>query len=165
MAKRSIPWPTYSLLDAKICCEQQRSISIDSDLSQPDTSTFRKPFTLFTQSLFGALNVSLLASKMCWQRYKTVARWPDCAGGVGPCSTHDPDRDYVQWCPQAEESDTQCEPLTQTSQASSTRRKTNCPNHRNQAKPPPRDNGKGAGGTGGSGSMTATSPGVTSRVG
>ena len=93
-----------------------------------------------------------LAFEMCWQRYKTPARWPNCTGGVGPCSTHDPDHDYVQPCPDAVARGSPCENLTPTSQASSTKRNTNCPNHKNQPKPPPGNGNQGAGGAGSSGS-------------
>jgi hypothetical protein len=93
-----------------------------------------------------------LAFEMCWKRYKTPACWPNCTGGVGPCSTHDPDHDYVQPCPDAVARGNPCENLTPTSQASSTKRNTNCPNHKNQPKPPPGNSNQGAGGAGGSGS-------------
>ncbi|OCK95162.1 uncharacterized protein K441DRAFT_705318 [Cenococcum geophilum 1.58] len=91
---------------------------------------------------------------MCWQRNKTPARWPDCAGGVGPCSTHDPDHNFVQWCPDADARGSPCENPTPTSQASSTKRKMNCPNHRNQAKPSSGNDDQGSG-AGSYGSLTA----------
>ncbi|KMU75149.1 hypothetical protein CIHG_09752 [Coccidioides immitis H538.4] len=87
-----------------------------------------------------------LVPEMCFQMRKTPARWPDCTGGIGPCSTHEPDHDYIQWCKPAEQRGSQCESPTPTSQASSTKRKRNCPNHRSQGKPKSDEGDAGAGG-------------------
>jgi hypothetical protein len=97
---------------------------------------------------------------MCFYRNKSPARWPDCTGGVGPCSTHDPDHDFVQWCPDAVTRGGPCENPTSTSQASSTKRKMNYLNYRNQPKPPPGSRNQGARGAKDNGSLAAQRPGV-----
>jgi hypothetical protein len=84
-----------------------------------------------------SIQTSLLASTMCWQRNKTPGRWPNCTKtGGGPCSTHDPDHDFIERCPAARARGSDCANPAPTSQASSTHRNKNCPNHRNKAKPP-----------------------------
>lgn len=91
---------------------------------------------------------------MCFQRRKTPARFPDCKGGAEPCSTHDPDHDYVEQCDDAIARGQECDNPTQTSEASSTKRKRDCPKHRDQKKLPkplskPKRDGEGGGGAAG----------------
>ncbi|KXL49034.1 hypothetical protein M433DRAFT_159043 [Acidomyces richmondensis BFW] len=70
---------------------------------------------------------------MCWKRFKTAARWPDCdkkGNANDPCSTHDPDHDHIQWCEEADMRGSPCAEPIATSQGSSTKRHMNCPKHR-----------------------------------
>ncbi|OJD12950.1 hypothetical protein AJ78_06538 [Emergomyces pasteurianus Ep9510] len=86
---------------------------------------------------------------MCWQMRKTPARFPDCTGKAqGNCINFDPTEDYVKWCDPARARNSQCEHLTPTSQASSTKRRVNCPRHRAIAQPPPKKDDEGAAGGG-----------------
>lgn len=68
------------------------------------------------------------------QRRKTPAAWPYCRGKtdqkLGPCATHDPDHDYVEWCDPARSRGRQCDNVTQSSQGSSRKRPGDCPNHK-----------------------------------
>ncbi|OJJ42429.1 hypothetical protein ASPZODRAFT_137242 [Penicilliopsis zonata CBS 506.65] len=94
---------------------------------------------------------------MCWVRRKTPAFFPDCTGkATGECENNDPVEDHIQWCEAAVQRGTDCDPATPTTQTSSTRRKVNCPRHR--------ENKKGNGGNqpgGGSGSSGEASGGVS----
>ena len=68
---------------------------------------------------------------MCWQRWKTPAKFPDCKGkSQGNCIEFEPARDHIQWCVSAEQRNNICNPVTPTSQGSSTRRGHDCPAHR-----------------------------------
>ncbi|PQK12049.1 hypothetical protein BB8028_0003g06680 [Beauveria bassiana] len=68
---------------------------------------------------------------MCWTRWKTPARFPDCTGkDQKNCIPFDPAYDHIQWCPTANARGHACDPPIQTSQASSTKRGRNCPAHR-----------------------------------
>ena len=108
-----------------------------------------------------SVRLSLKTSKvcrMCYQRFKTRARFPDCTGGSGPCSTYDPEHDHIQPCRAAETRGRNCNNPSVISQASSTRRNVNCPKHRDKKKknpqqPPERD-AEGGGGPGGLNSQT-----------
>jgi hypothetical protein len=97
----------------------------------------------------------------CFQRWKTPASFPDCVGNkTGNCIEFDPPEDRVDWCIEAQRRGTQCQTLTPTSQASSTRRKVDCPRHRKPRGPSDKKDDKG--GTGGSsgGSLTSGAPSV-----
>lgn len=72
-----------------------------------------------------------LDSKMCWQRRKTPAKFPDCKGkDQNNCIEFDPTHDHIQWCIPAEQRGSVCETVTPTTETSSTKRKRNCPAHR-----------------------------------
>lgn len=72
-----------------------------------------------------------LYSKMCWQRWKTPVKFPDCKGkSQGNCIEFDPPNDHIQWCVEAEKRGSMCNPVTPTSQGSSTKCGHNCPAHR-----------------------------------
>lgn len=68
------------------------------------------------------------------QRRKTPAAWPYCRGkankALGPCATHDPDRDYVELCDPAKARGGQCDNVTLSSQGSSRKRPGDCPIHK-----------------------------------
>ncbi|KAL4935375.1 hypothetical protein BDV06DRAFT_217474 [Aspergillus oleicola] len=75
---------------------------------------------------------------MCYQRYKTPVSYPLCSGKKkGGCTTHDPDRDYVEPCKDARARGWNCPNPIPTSQGSSTKR-GDCPNHRRKISPPPK---------------------------
>ncbi|KAL4811679.1 hypothetical protein BDW67DRAFT_171502 [Aspergillus spinulosporus] len=68
---------------------------------------------------------------MCWQLWKTPARFPDCQGkSQGNCISFDPTHDHIQWCEPAEKRGSICDPVTPTSRGSSTKRNQDCPAHR-----------------------------------
>jgi hypothetical protein len=85
--------------------------------------------------------------------------------GGGPCSTHDPDRDFVDRCPEASARGADCENPMPTSQGSSTHRGMNCPKHRNRLKPPPGKNDEGSGGAGSGTGVTGTASQTWIKVG
>lgn len=102
-------------------------------------------------------NTEIHAASMCYQRHKTPVSYPDCVGkSSGNCTKFDPEHDRVDWCPPAQRRGTRCPVLTPTSQASSTKRKMNCPNHKNGQNLAPKKDDEGPSGSSG-GSLTASS--------
>ncbi|KAL3435036.1 hypothetical protein BDV09DRAFT_168432 [Aspergillus tetrazonus] len=87
---------------------------------------------------------------MCYQRHKTPVSYPLCSGKKkGGCTTHDPERDYVEPCKDARTRGWNCPNPTPTSQGSSTKR-GDCPNHRRKISPPPeKDDDETTGSSGG----------------
>lgn len=74
----------------------------------------------------------------------------------GGCTTHDPDRDYVEPCKEANARGWNCPNPISTSQGSSTKR-GDCPNHRRKISPAPKkDDEEPMGRSGGQGSSAVT---------
>jgi hypothetical protein len=95
--------------------------------------------------------------------HKTPARFPDCTGrSQGNCINFDPVEDHIKWCVLAEQRGSQCANPIQTSQASSTKRNMNCPQHRNKPDPSPKaaDRDSGAGGSSGGSRSLVSGQGV-----
>ncbi|KAG5294789.1 hypothetical protein I7I48_11458 [Histoplasma ohiense] len=89
---------------------------------------------------------------MCWQMRKTPATFPDCRGkSQGNCILFDPVEDHIQWCVPAVQRGSHCESPIPTTQASSTRRKANCPKHRDRSSPTLDSTEQGGPGPAGSG--------------
>merc|ERR1711879_1069881 len=85
---------------------------------------------LFFTDIWGSSHLES-ACIMCFARYKTPARFPDCKGKTeGNCMLFEPTKDHIQWCEKAEERGSICDPVTPTTQTSSTKRKLSCPQHR-----------------------------------
>ncbi|KZF26147.1 hypothetical protein L228DRAFT_242568, partial [Xylona heveae TC161] len=88
---------------------------------------------------------------MCYKRWKTPVNYPDCTGPRNECTKFEPDHDHVQQCDARRGSTSYCDPITQTSQGSSTRRKINCPKHRLPGSTPNSGSSGAAGGAGAAG--------------
>ncbi|KAL3463644.1 hypothetical protein BJX64DRAFT_287116 [Aspergillus heterothallicus] len=68
---------------------------------------------------------------MCWVTHRTRARFPDCTEKyTKQCLNYDPIEDHILWCVLAEQRGFLCTNIISTSQGASTKRRMNCPRHR-----------------------------------